>query len=85
MNLKDVKYNKYALVREMMQTPEIIKAFNPGATAKFVEAVKSRKGLFLTGEGSSRIFPAKRAITASLKWDFSIPSDNRRKHAGRRV
>lgn len=73
MNLKEEKYNRYALVREMMQTPDIIKAFKPGAVAKFAEAVRSRRGLFLTGEGSSRIFPAKRAIWASLKWDFSRP------------
>ena len=73
MNLKEEKYNKYALVREMMETPDIIKAFNPGAVARFTDAVKSRRGLFLTGEGSSRIFPAKRAIWAALKWDFSKP------------
>jgi glucosamine--fructose-6-phosphate aminotransferase (isomerizing) len=73
MNLKEEKYNRYALVREMMQTPAIVSGFNPGVVAKFADAVKSRKGLFLTGEGSSRIFPAKRAICASLKWDFSRP------------
>jgi glutamine---fructose-6-phosphate transaminase (isomerizing) len=73
MNLKEEKYNRYALVREMMETPDIVKAFAPGDVAKFSAAVKSRKGLFLTGEGSSRIFPAKRAIWASLKWDFSKP------------
>lgn len=73
MNLKEEKYNKFALVREMMQTPDIIKAFDPGAASKFIGAAKSRRGLFLTGEGSSRIFPAKRAIWASLKWDFSKP------------
>lgn len=73
MNLKEEKYNKFALVREMMETPDIIKAFNPGAVARFTDAVKSRRGLFLTGEGSSRIFPAKRAIWAALKWDFSRP------------
>jgi glucosamine--fructose-6-phosphate aminotransferase (isomerizing) len=73
MNLKEEKYNKFALVREMMQTPDIIQAFDPAAADKFLGAVKSRKGLFLTGEGSSRIFPAKRAILASLKWDFSKP------------
>ena len=73
MNLKEEKYNKYALVREMMETPSIVKAFDPGVAAGFAEAVKSRRGLFLTGEGSSRIFPAKRAIMASLKWDFSKP------------
>jgi glutamine---fructose-6-phosphate transaminase (isomerizing) len=73
MNLKEEKYNRYALVREMMQTPDIIKAFNPEDVAKFADAVKTRNGLFLTGEGSSRIFPAKRSIWASLKWDFSRP------------
>jgi glucosamine--fructose-6-phosphate aminotransferase (isomerizing) len=67
MNLKEEKYNKYALVREMMETPEIIESFDSGAAAKFTEIVKSCKGLFLTGEGSSRIFPAKRAIYSSLK------------------
>ena len=73
MNLKEEKYNKFALVREMMQTPDIIQAFDPGVADKFLGAVKSRRGLFLTGEGSSRIFPAKRSILASLKWDFSKP------------
>jgi glucosamine--fructose-6-phosphate aminotransferase (isomerizing) len=73
MNLKEEKYNKYALVREMMETPAIVKAFDPAAVAGFVAPVKARKGLFLTGEGSSRIFPAKRSIWASLKWDFSKP------------
>ena len=73
MNLKEEKYSKFALVREMMQTPDIIGAFDPAAVNRFAQAVKSRKGLFLTGEGSSRIFPAKRSIWASLKWDFSLP------------
>ena len=73
MNLKDVKYNKYALVREMMETPGIIKAFDTTVGAKFTAAVKAKKGLFLTGEGSSRIFPAKRAITSSLKKKSALP------------
>lgn len=73
MNLKEEKYNKFALVREMMETPAIVRAFDPEAVSSFVAPVKSRKGLFLTGEGSSRIFPAKRSIWASLKWDFSKP------------
>jgi len=73
MNLKEEKYNKYALVREMMETPEIIRSFDAGTAAKFAETVKGSKGLFLTGEGSSRIFPAKRAIYSSLKKDFTLP------------
>ena len=71
MNLKEEKYNKYALVREMMETPEIIRSFDPEAAARFAATVKKSKGLFLTGEGSSRIFPAKRAICSSLKKKFA--------------
>jgi glutamine---fructose-6-phosphate transaminase (isomerizing) len=67
MNLKEEKYNKYALIREMLETPEIIRKFKPEAVSAFADKVKNTKGLFLTGEGSSRIFPAKRAIQASLK------------------
>ncbi|HEX2922222.1 MAG TPA: SIS domain-containing protein [Bacteroidales bacterium] len=73
MNLKEEKYSKYALVKEMMQTPDIIRSFNPDAVSGFVKEVKKAKALFLTGEGSSRIFPAKRAISSSMKKKFTIP------------
>jgi len=73
MNIKDEKYGKYALVREMMETPAIIRSFDPEAASRFVPDIIKCKGLFLTGEGSSRIFPAKRAITSSLKKDFKLP------------
>jgi glutamine---fructose-6-phosphate transaminase (isomerizing) len=73
MNLKEEKYNKFALVKEMMETPEIIRLFEPEAVNRFTSTVKKCKGLFLTGEGSSRIFPAKRAISYSLKKDLAIP------------
>jgi glucosamine--fructose-6-phosphate aminotransferase (isomerizing) len=73
MKLTEEKYNKYALVREMMETPEIIRSFKPEAAAVFAPAVRKHKGLFLTGEGSSRIFPAKRAIYASHKKGLTLP------------
>lgn len=73
MNIKEDKYSKFALIREMLQTSEIIRSFNPAVSEKFVKAIKSKKGLFLTGEGSSRIFPAKRAIYATMKYGFKTP------------
>jgi glutamine---fructose-6-phosphate transaminase (isomerizing) len=73
MNNKDEKYSKYALVREMMETPGIIRSFDPSVSERFTEAVISKKGLFLTGEGSSRLFPAKRAIYSTLKKNFLFP------------
>ncbi|MDQ1332105.1 MAG: hypothetical protein QG576_139 [Bacteroidota bacterium] len=73
MNITEEKYNKYALVREMMETPDIIRSFDPHVTERFVKPIRSQKGLFLTGEGSSRLFPAKRAIYSLLKKNFLLP------------
>ena len=73
MNSRDNKYSKYALVQEMLQTPEIIKNFNPSDALRFAEKIKTKKGIFLTGEGSSRIFPAKRTISSLLRTGFFMP------------
>jgi len=73
MNLVEKKYSKYALVREMMEAPGIIRSFDPKVSERFVKYLKSKKGLFLSGEGSSRLFPAKRTISASLKKEFLLP------------
>ncbi len=67
MNPKSSDYSRYKLVQEMMQTADIIRRFDPQAAQNFAPAVKKTRRLFLTGEGSSRIFPAKRAIYDTLK------------------
>ncbi len=73
MNLTNEKYAKFALVREMLETAEVAKKFDPAVATSFAEMALKKKGLFLTGEGSSRIFPAKRAMYDNLKWGGSIP------------
>jgi glucosamine--fructose-6-phosphate aminotransferase (isomerizing) len=73
MNLSDSKYSKYALVREMMETTGVVRKFDPQVATEFAEKALAKKGLFLTGEGSSRIFPAKRAMYDILKWGAKIP------------
>ncbi|HOW09046.1 MAG TPA: SIS domain-containing protein [Bacteroidales bacterium] len=73
MNLKEEKYSKYELVKEMLETAEIAGKFDPDVTARFADPIRSKKGLFLTGEGSSRLFPAKRSVYSSLKKDFMMP------------
>ncbi len=76
MKLKDDKYKKYALVKEMMETVEVVRNFRPSCAEPFVEAIKKKSALFATGEGSSRIFPAKRSIYASLKTNgFNIVTE----------
>jgi glucosamine--fructose-6-phosphate aminotransferase (isomerizing) len=76
MNLKDNKYSRFALVREMMATPDIVRRFDPRAGESFVVDVRKLGRLFLTGEGSSRIFPAKRAIYDALRHGDTLPLTN---------
>lgn len=66
MNLTDSKYKNFALVAEMLRAPEIIANFDFNQTKKIVAAIKQTGKFFITGEGSSRIFPAKRFIASML-------------------
>jgi len=83
MNLTKKKYSKYALVREMMDTIDVVKNFNSEQTKDVAEKIKSVGRLLLTGEGSSRIFPAKNAIRKSLTMglDLCIATDGSRQAA----
>lgn len=72
MNRNEAKYSKYALAREMMDTVEIVKNFNPNQTKDVAQKIKSVGKLLLTGEGSSRIFPAKNTIRKALSWGINL-------------
>jgi glucosamine--fructose-6-phosphate aminotransferase (isomerizing) len=52
----------YALIDEMLETPSILRRFDSTQTRDWSAAIKNKKRLLLTGEGSSRIFPAKNTI-----------------------
>jgi glucosamine--fructose-6-phosphate aminotransferase (isomerizing) len=80
MNLTQEKYSKFALAREMLDVVGVVASFNAGQTINIAEKIKSKGNLFLTGEGSSRIFPAKNAIRKALTWglDLHIATDGSR-------
>jgi glutamine---fructose-6-phosphate transaminase (isomerizing) len=80
MNLSDKKYSKYALVREMMDTVDVVKIFDPSQTKNVAQEINSVGRLFFTGEGSSRIFPAKNAMRKALKlgMELQIATDGSR-------
>lgn len=61
------KYTQFALVREMMETPGIIRNFKLENADDAITAIKEKGKLFFTGEGSSRIFPAKNAIYSMMR------------------
>lgn len=83
MNLKEEKYSKYALVQEMMQTVDVVSRFNPNQTIEVAREINSAGKLLLTGEGSSRLFPAKNTIRKALRWglNMSIVTDGSRQSA----
>ncbi len=83
MNLTGENYSQYKLVQEMMDTVDIVKGFNPGQTKEVAQKIKSVGRLLLTGEGSSRIFPAKNAIRKNLRWglNLQIATDGSRQSA----
>lgn len=72
MNLCEEKYARFALVKEMLETVGIIRDFNTKDLSAVTEAIKKNGKLFLTGEGSSRIFPAKNAINVAQKYALPI-------------
>jgi glutamine---fructose-6-phosphate transaminase (isomerizing) len=72
MNLRDAKYSQFLLVQEMMDTVAVVNRFNPVQTKQVAQKIKGTGSLFLTGEGSSRIFPAKNAIRKVLRWGINL-------------
>ncbi|MGD0786165.1 MAG: SIS domain-containing protein [Sedimentisphaerales bacterium] len=68
----DTKYSKFVLVREMMQTPNILRKFKLENSEKVINAIKQKGKLFFTGEGSSRIFPAKNAIYSARRAGINL-------------
>ena len=67
MNRNDPAQNRFALVREMLETPDVIRGLDWAAAAGLAEAVRKKDGLFFTGEGSSRIFPAHNVIALARR------------------
>ncbi len=67
MNLKDQRYSQFALVREMLETPSLIASFRHADLTRPIASLRATGKLFLSGEGSSRIFPANHARTHTLR------------------
>ena len=53
-------------------TIDIVKNFNPLQTKEVAKEIKKTGRLLLTGEGSSRIFPAKNTLRKALKWGLDL-------------
>ena len=73
MNPKDPKQTEFGLVRDMLASVDVLNTFDPAVIEPIVEPVRKAGRLMLTGEGSSRIFPAKNAIAHALRNGDALP------------
>ncbi len=64
--------SNFNLVKEMLETAKVIKNFDFSQTSAIAEEVKATGKLMLTGEGSSRIFPAKNLMYLFQKKGVNI-------------
>jgi glucosamine--fructose-6-phosphate aminotransferase (isomerizing) len=53
---------RFSLIDEMNEVPRLLRGFDPACVGHWVPALDAVKRILLTGEGSSRIFPAKNLI-----------------------
>jgi len=69
MNLTEKKYKKFSLIKEMMETAHIVENLDIEKILSLKKEVENRR-IFITGEGSSRIFPAKKVMYEARKKDY---------------
>ena len=72
MNPANPNHTQFGLVRDMLATADIIAKFNPDQAADTAAKIAKAGKLLLTGEGSSRIFPAKNAIRFARRHNLPI-------------
>lgn len=72
MNLTDSKYKNFALVKEMLETSDVVANFDFDQVKPIAKLIRKTGRVFLTGEGSSRIFPAKSFMYAAMKAGIAL-------------
>ncbi|MGB7157577.1 MAG: hypothetical protein WBD40_05895 [Tepidisphaeraceae bacterium] len=77
MNLTDSRYTPFGLVKDMLATADVIANFNPDQATDTAKKIAQVGKLHLTGEGSSRIFPAKHVIMQARRagWKLALHTD----------
>lgn len=80
MNLQDSKYSQFGLVKDMLATVDVIASFAADQAKETAKQLAQVGRLLLTGEGSSRIFPAKNAIATArrLNWPITLHTEGAR-------
>ena len=80
MNLNDARYRDFGLVKDMLAAANVIGQFNPDQSIETAAAISDVGRVLLTGEGSSRLFPAKSIMAHASRegWPFHLLTDGGR-------
>src|SRR4051812_26020101 len=80
MNGSESKYNQFGLVRDMLDSVNVVEHFTADQAKDTGREIAKVGRLLLTGEGSSRIFPAKNAIANArrLNWPIALCTESGR-------
>lgn len=64
----------FSLVSEMLEAPEVLRRFDKDSAVEWAETIGVLRRVLVSGEGSSRIFPAKnlmdRALRIGCPWEI---------------
>lgn len=77
MNTNDSKYTQFGLVRDMLETADVVSRFNADQAKDVAQSIASAGKLLFTGEGSSRIFPSKHTmqIARAHNWPIALHTE----------
>lgn len=77
MNGQQAPYSQFGLVQDILQTPQVIRGFDANVVRPLVDPIRAANKLHFTGEGSSRLFPAKNAMAHSRRhgWRLNLHTD----------
>ncbi len=72
MDLNSATYSRFGLVKDMMASADVVSGFDPDQAMETASQIASVGRLLLTGEGSSRIFPAKHTIMHARRHGYEL-------------
>jgi glucosamine--fructose-6-phosphate aminotransferase (isomerizing) len=77
VRLNEGRYDGFGLVRDMLDVPEIIRGFDAERMTETAMEIAAAGKLLMTGEGSSRLFPAKHAIAHARRsgWPLTLHTE----------
>ncbi|MFO0916845.1 MAG: sugar isomerase [Planctomycetaceae bacterium] len=77
MQLNREPYSSFGLVTDMLAAVDVVRGFDPAVVTPIAKQIPAEGKLLLTGEGSSRLFPAKNAISQARRanWPLTLHTE----------